>query len=134
MKKFLFLLIVSACSLGLQSCSKGVSGPVNLFGGGVADISNVNYKINFHRVNTYQARCKILVDEYLSNDSVTFLRLAGGININMPASDSTFISSAFPNNFYYLNWKVVGPNNDSLAGGRTAAIKMKEQAMFGINY
>ena len=134
MKKFLFLLIVNACSLGLHSCSKGVSGPVNLFGGGVDNIPNVNYKINFHRVNTYPARCKILVDEYFSNDSVSFLRLAGGINIDMPASDSTFTSTAFSNNFYYLSWKVIGPNNDSLAGGKTAALKMKEQATFGINY
>ncbi len=117
----------------LNSCSVGDSGSID-FGRGGSSITYVNYKINFHRINAYPSSCKILISEYFSSDSVAFLRLASDINVTMPASDSNYNGSAFANSFYYLKWKVTGPNNDSLAGGRTSALKMKAQATFEINY
>lgn len=135
MKKFLSFLVVSVCLICTNSCTKrDFSGSLNLFGGGVGNITFFNYKVNFHRVKVYPGGCKIEVDQYSSIDSISFVKQFTAINIPLPVSDTIYHATAYTNNYYYHQWKITGPNNDSIAGGRSSALKMKDGATIEINY
>lgn len=127
------IIILLFIYLPLNSCLKKIEfGSSNLFSSSVGNIPYTPFQVHLQRVNVYPLNSSILLDTYRSSDSISFLKISS-MKLRLPASDSTVKDHSY-GGYQYIQWKVTGPTNDSLSGGKTTTLKMFSNADFLIKY
>ncbi|HVG16738.1 MAG TPA: hypothetical protein VM935_17315 [Chitinophagaceae bacterium] len=140
MKPTLMPTAIILLFIGLISCNKEKLNNTISNTGPCYCYSIINLAIKLHRTNIYPAGSKIKVDMY-SNTRIDTTRFTGSLLFNavLPSVDTTLHQLGSTELKTYFAWKVTGPNNDSLSGGKTPVSSLpvtntSSSLTFEINY
>ena len=138
MKHLFTLILILVIVISFTSCNKesvgraiSNSGPGNNYG----YVGSTWYHVKATRTNNYPSGSTLLIKSHTIPKGSSIIHQNTAFSKKMPFNDTTIKSMELKDFSITFTWKVTGPNNDSLSGGKTnTQITKDTELSFLIDY